>query len=79
MPVQQWREDNNYKIVEEVVTKLFIVNDPAELIVKRDGDRIGTVRSKKAFHWRMGQHTDNLQSGSIELIHHRSLVRQSGF
>ena len=49
MPVQQWREDNIYKTVEEVVTKLFIVNYPAALAVKRDADRIGTVRLEKAF------------------------------
>ena len=35
--------------MEQVVTKLFIVNDPAELAVRRDGDRIGTFRSEKAF------------------------------
>ena len=37
MAVQQWRKDNNYKIVEEVVA------------VKRDGDRICTARSEKAY------------------------------
>ena len=28
MPVQHWREDMNYKIVEEVFPKLFIVISP---------------------------------------------------
>ena len=49
LPVQKWKEDNNYKDVDEVVTKLCVVNDPAERAVKAAGDRIGSVRSEKAF------------------------------
>ena len=49
LPVQQMKEDSNYREVEEVVTKLCVVNDPAERAVKTAGDRIGSVRSKKAF------------------------------
>ena len=49
LPVQEWKEDNNYKDVDEVVTKLCVVNDPAERAVKAAGDRIGSVRSEKAF------------------------------
>ena len=49
MPVQQWKKDPNYIEVEEVVTKLCVVNDPAEHAVKAAGDRIGSVRSEKAF------------------------------
>ena len=49
MPVQQWKEDINYREMEEVVTKLCVVNDPAERAVKAAGDRIGSVRSEKAF------------------------------
>ena len=48
-PVEQWHEDQEYKKVEGVVKKLCIVNDPAERAVKLAGDRIGTVRSEKAF------------------------------
>ena len=29
MPVQQWKKDPNYIEVEEVVTKLCVINDPA--------------------------------------------------
>ena len=49
LPVQQLKEDSNYREVEEVVTKLCVVNDPAECAVKAAGDRIGSVRSEKAF------------------------------
>ena len=49
MPVQQWKKDPNYIEVEEVVTKLCVVNNPAERAVKAAGDRIGSVRSEKAF------------------------------
>ena len=49
MPVQQWKEDIDYREMEEVVTKLCVVNDPAERAVKAAGDRIGSVRSEKAF------------------------------
>ena len=35
--------------MEEVVTKLSGVNDPSEHAVKAAGDRIGSVRSEKAF------------------------------
>ena len=48
-PVEQWQEDQEYKIVEEIVQKLCVVNDPAERAVKLAGDRICTVRSEKAF------------------------------
>ena len=48
-PVERWHEDQEYKKIEEVVKKLCIVNDPAECPVKLAGDRIGTVRSEKAF------------------------------
>ena len=47
--MEQWHEDQEYKKVEDVVKKLCIVNDPAERAVKLAGDRIGTVRSEKAF------------------------------
>ena len=49
LPVQEWKEDNNYEDVDEVVTKLCIVNDTAERAVKAAGDRLGSVRSEKAF------------------------------
>ena len=48
MPVQQWKKDPNYIEVEEVVTKLCVINDPTERAVKAVGDRIGSVRSEKA-------------------------------
>ena len=48
-PVEQWHEDQEYKIVEEIVQKLCVVNYPAELTVKLAWDRICTVRSEKAF------------------------------
>ena len=48
LPVQEWK-DNNYKDVDEVVTKLCVVNDPAERAVKAAGDRLSSVRSEKAF------------------------------
>ena len=48
-PVEQWQEDQEYKIVEEIVQKLCFVNDPAERAVKLAGDRICTVRLEKAF------------------------------
>ena len=48
-PVEQWQEDQEYKIVEEIVQKLCVVNDPAKRAVKLAGDRICTVRSEKAF------------------------------
>ena len=48
-PVEQRHEDQEYKNFEEVVKKLCIVNDPAECAVKLAGDRIGMVRSEKAF------------------------------
>ena len=35
--------------MEEVNTKLCVVSDPAERAVKTAGDRMGSVRSKKAF------------------------------
>ena len=49
MPVQQSKEEFNYRELEEVVTKLSNVNDPAECAVKAAGDRIGSVGSKNAF------------------------------
>ena len=49
LPVQEWKEDRNYVDMEEVVTKLCVVNDPAERAVKAAGDRIGSVSSEKAF------------------------------
>ena len=49
MPVQQWKKDINYRELEEVVTKLCVVNDPVERSVKAAGDRIRIVRSDKAF------------------------------
>ena len=49
MPVQQWKKDPNYIEVEEVVTKLCVVNNPAERAVKAAGDRIGSVRSEIPF------------------------------
>ena len=49
LPVQEWKEDRKYVDMEEVVTKLCVVNDPAERAVKAAGDRIGSVRSEKAF------------------------------
>ena len=48
LPVQEWKGDN-YKDIEDGVTKLCVVNDPAERAVKAAGDRIGSVRSEKAF------------------------------
>ena len=39
-PVEQWQEDQEYKIVEEIAQKLCVVNDPAECAVKLAGDRI---------------------------------------
>ena len=48
-PVEQWQEDQEYKIVEEIVQKLCVVNDPAERAVKLAGHRICTVRLEKAF------------------------------
>ena len=47
--MEQWQEDQEYKIVEEIVQKLCFVNDPVERAVKLAGDRICTVRSEKAF------------------------------
>ena len=47
--MEQWHEDEEYLKVEEIVKRLSIVNDPAERAVKLAGDRIGTVRSEKAF------------------------------
>ena len=44
-PVEQWQEDQEYKIVQ----KLCVVNDPNERAVKLAGNRICTVRSEKAF------------------------------
>ena len=35
--------------MEDVVTKLCVINDPAERTVKAAGDRTGSVRSEKAF------------------------------
>ena len=49
MPVQQSKEDSNFREVEEVVTKLSGVNDPAKRAVKAAGKIIGRVRSEKAF------------------------------
>ena len=45
LPVQQLKEDSNYREVDEVVTKLCYVNDPAECAVKAAGDRIRSARS----------------------------------
>ena len=45
LPVQQLKEDSNYREVEEVVTKLCCVNDLAECAVKAAGDRIRSARS----------------------------------
>ena len=49
LPVQEWKEDNNYKDTEEVVTKLCVVNDPAEQAVRAAGDRISSIRSEQNF------------------------------
>ena len=49
LPVQEWKDDRNYKDVDERVTKLCIVNEPTERAVKAAGDRIGSVRFEKAF------------------------------
>ena len=49
LPVQQLKEDSNYREVEEVVTKLCVVKDPAKRAVMAAGDRIGSNRSEKAF------------------------------
>ena len=35
--------------MEDIVTKLWVINGPAEQAVKAAGDRIGSVRSEKAF------------------------------
>ena len=47
--MEQWQEDQEFKIVKDIVQKLCVVNDPAERAVKLAGDRICTVRSEKAF------------------------------
>ena len=49
LPVHQSKEDSNYREVEEVVTKLCGVNNPAKRAVKAAGGRIKSVGSKKAF------------------------------
>ena len=49
LPVQEWKDDRNYKDVDERVTKLCIVNEPTERAVKAAGDRIGSIRFEKAF------------------------------
>ena len=48
LPVQQLKEHSNYREVEEVVTKLCGVNNPAKRAVKAAGDRIKSVGSEKA-------------------------------
>ena len=51
LPVQQSKEDSQLQEVQvqEVVTKLCGVSDPAKCTVKAAGDMIRSVRSEKAF------------------------------